>query len=103
MSFFRNIRIRTKIFSICFILLAIMILSGWVSFNSMTGIQANLDAIFKVRMPGIDFLIEADRDLQQLLVAERSLVFADPGGEATCLKVPDPGAAALVEDELIQP
>jgi len=82
MSFFRNIRIRTKIFSICFILLAIMILSGWVSFNSMTGIQANLDAIFKVRMPAIDFLIEADRDLQQLLVAERSLVFADPGSEA---------------------
>jgi methyl-accepting chemotaxis protein len=81
MRFFRNIRIRTKIFSICFILLAIMTLSGWISFHSMTGIQANLDAIFKVRMPGIDFLIEADRDLQQLLVAERSLVFADPGSD----------------------
>ncbi|MFA5903951.1 MAG: methyl-accepting chemotaxis protein [Desulfobacula sp.] len=81
MNFFRNIRIRTKVFSICFILLVIMSISGWLSFNSMKGIQANLADIFKVRMPGIDFLIEADRDLQQLLVAERSLVFADPDSE----------------------
>ena len=29
-------------------------------------------------MPSLDFLIEADRDLQQLLVAERSMIFTDP-------------------------
>ena len=29
--------------------------------------------------------------------------FADPGGEATFLKVPDPNAGTLVDDELIQP
>nr|NJM03796.1 hypothetical protein [Desulfobacula sp.] len=81
MTFFRNIRIRTKIFSICLILLAAMMALGWISFKSMTGIQANLADIFRVRMPGIDFLIEADRDLQQLLVAERSLVFADSGSD----------------------
>ena len=29
--------------------------------------------------------------------------FADPSGEATQLKVPDPNADTLIEDELIQP
>jgi len=81
MNFFGNMHIRTKIFSVCIAILTIMVISGWISFKSMRGIQANLTDIFKIRMPGIDFLIEADRDLQQLLVAERSLVFAEQDTE----------------------
>jgi methyl-accepting chemotaxis protein len=32
-------------------------------------------------LPSIDYLIEADRDLQQLLVAERSMIFSDTDSE----------------------
>ena len=81
MAFFRNISIKIKIFSICVALLGIIAISGWLSVNSMKEIQSNLTDIFTVRMPAMDFLIEADRDLQQLLVAERSLVFAPPNTE----------------------
>lgn len=81
MEVLRNMNIKTKIFSICIILLTILAISGWLSINSMKAIQSNLTEIFKIRMPAIDFLIEADRDLQQLLVAERSLVFATPNTE----------------------
>lgn len=81
MNFFRNMRIRSKILTISLLLLVIMNVIGWISARSMRDIQANLLDIFNVRLPAIDYLIEADRDLQQLLVAERSLIFAEPGSE----------------------
>jgi methyl-accepting chemotaxis protein len=79
MGFIKNLRIRSKIFSVCFILLLIMVLIGWGSARGMRMIDASLLEIFTVRLPSIDYLIEADRDLQQLLVAERSMIFAEFG------------------------
>lgn len=81
MNVFSNLRIRTKIFSLCLFLLLLMAGIGVGSMRSMQGIQGYLEDIFTVRLPSIDYLIEADRDLQQLLVAERSLIFAQPGTE----------------------
>lgn len=81
MNLLKNLRIRTKIFSVCLILLLFMIVIGVISVRSMKGIQNNLQDIFEVRLPSIDALIEADRDLQQLLVDERSLIFTDPNSE----------------------
>ena len=81
MQFFKNLKIRTKILSGFAILVVFMIVIGISSYRGMQQIKAQLDNIFLVRLPSIDLLIEADRDLQQLLVAERSMVFAEPGSE----------------------
>ena len=81
MQFLRNLKIRTKILAGFTILLVIMVVIGFSSYRGMKQIKERLDNIFLVRLPSIDFLIEADRDLQQLLVAERSMVFAEPGSE----------------------
>ena len=78
MQFLRNLKIRTKILSGFVILIIAMVVIGFSSYRGMKQIKERLDNIFLVRLPSIDFLIEADRDLQQLLVAERSLVFAEP-------------------------
>ena len=81
MQFFRNLRIRTKLLAGFSLLIAFMVV---IAFNSSVGMQRikeRLDDIFLIRLPAIDFLIEADRDLQQLLVAERSLTFSEPGSE----------------------
>lgn len=82
MNLLKNAKIRTKIFSVCLMLLFFMVLIGFNSAKGMRSIQQNLHDIFGIRLPSIDFLIEADRDLQQLLVAERTLIFADPKSEA---------------------
>jgi len=50
---------------------------GITGYRSLKKINEHLDSIFLIQMPSIDFLIEADRDLQQLLVAERSMMFTD--------------------------
>ncbi len=61
-------------FSTVIIFMAIIGLSGY---RATKGLEANIDEIFAVRMPAIDYLIEADRDLQQLLVAERTMLFSE--------------------------
>ncbi len=60
-------------FSVMIVFLVIVGLSG---FQSVKHINGNLSDIFNVRLPSMDYLIEADRDLQQLLVSERSMIFA---------------------------
>lgn len=77
MRWVTNLRIGAKLalgFSIMILLMVIIALTG---FRSANNIQRNLDEIFMTRLPGIQYLIEADRDLQQLLVAERSMIFSD--------------------------
>jgi methyl-accepting chemotaxis protein len=58
-------------------LLLVMVVVGMSGYLATARINKNLDAIFLVRLPSLDYLIEADRDVQQLLVAERSMIFAD--------------------------
>ncbi|KAB2889143.1 MAG: methyl-accepting chemotaxis protein [Desulfobulbaceae bacterium] len=73
MEFIRNLKIRTKILAGFILIITMMIIIGINSYLSLKLVRQSLDDIFLVRLPSIDFLIEADRDLQQLLVAERSL------------------------------
>src|SRR4030067_2245078 len=59
------------------IMILLMVIVSFFGYRSTKNIQQNLDEIFTWRLPSIDYLIEADRDLQQLLVAERSMIFCD--------------------------
>lgn len=61
-------------FSVMILFMAVIGLVGYLSVDS---IKTQLNEIFEVNLPGIDYLVEADRDLQQLLVAERSMIFAN--------------------------
>ncbi len=81
MQFFRNLRIRTKLLAGFSLLIVFMVVIAFNSYVGMQRIKERLDDIFLIRLPAIDFLIEADRDLQQLLVAERSLAFSEAGTE----------------------
>lgn len=63
------------------LMILISIIIGLIGYRSNARINGNMGKIFEVMMPGLDYLIEADRDLQQLLVAERSMVFAESGSE----------------------
>ncbi len=75
---FKNLKIRNKLISTFALILLFMAAIGWVAYEGMTQIEQNLNDIFSVSLPSIDKLIEADRDMQQMLVAERSLLVADP-------------------------
>ena len=72
---------------------AIIILSlagvGFTGYYAAKAISSDLGELYAHFLPGIVNLIEADRDLHQLLVAERSMVFTDPA---------DKGFDKLVDD-----
>jgi len=53
------------------------VIIGLVGLSSSRNIQNDMKDILNNRLMAMDYLIEADRDLQQLLVAERSMIFAD--------------------------
>lgn len=77
MNWFRNLKVGAKLafgFTIMILIIGVVSFTGYRSTGT---IQHDLDEIFNVRLPSIDYLIEADRDLQQLLVAERSMIFAN--------------------------
>lgn len=80
-TWFRNLKVGSKlVFGFSTMILIVGII-GFFGYNSVYNINLQLEDIFTVRLPGIDYLLQADRDLQQLLVAERSMVFAKTGSD----------------------
>ncbi len=82
MKWFRDAKVGIKLVLGFAVMIVMMGLIGFSGYRGVSKIQKSLDAIFAVAMPSIDYLIEADRDLQQLLVAERSMMFAEAGSDA---------------------
>ena len=82
LTWLRNIKIRTRL-SIGFMVMIVFIgCIGYVQYLRVNAISQSLDDIYAVRLPSIDLIIEADRDLFQLLTAERTLMLTDRNSEA---------------------
>lgn len=81
MDWYKNLKIGKKFFIVFLIMIAFLLAVGFLGINSTREIQANLEETCSVRLPSLDFLIQADRDLQQLLVAERSMIFENSQSE----------------------
>ncbi len=81
MRWISNLKIGARLALGFSIMILLMVIVSFFGYKSANNIQQNLDEIFTGRLPSIDYLIEADRDLQQLLVAERSMIFSDTESE----------------------
>jgi methyl-accepting chemotaxis protein len=75
MKWFRDTKVGIKRVIGFAIMIVMMGVIGFSGYKGVRQVQHSLNEIFTVVMPSIDFLIEADRDLQQLLAAERSMIF----------------------------
>jgi methyl-accepting chemotaxis protein len=79
MRWLNNLKIGMKLRTGFAVMIFFMIFIGLMGYLNVKNINDNLTEIFSVRLPALDKLIEADRDLQQLLVAERTMIFTDAG------------------------
>ena len=77
MKWFRNLMVGSKLILGFSVMILVAGIIGFTGYVSMTKIDGLLDQIFAVNMPSIDYLLETDRDIQQLLVAERSMIFSN--------------------------
>ena len=76
-----SLKIRSKILMGFGLIVLIVIINGIIGFYATKRISSMLEDVTDRLMPKIQYLIEADRDLQQLLVAERSMIFANASSE----------------------
>ncbi len=78
---FRDLRVTVKLAigfgSVSACLLAV----GAVAYAGSRTLVSQLGVVHTTRLPSMSVLLEADRDLQQMLVAERTLIAAEPGSE----------------------
>lgn len=74
---FNKFKLKTKIFSVVAGILVALLFVGFVSLDSTKILGKVLDDVYQYRLPSVDFIDQADRDMQQALVAERSIVFTD--------------------------
>ena len=77
MQWFKDLKISNKLAIGFLILILVVATVGGMGYWSSGRIYNSVDNIYKIVLPSIDYLVQADRDLQQLLVAERSMIFAN--------------------------
>ncbi|MFA6465667.1 MAG: methyl-accepting chemotaxis protein, partial [Desulfurivibrionaceae bacterium] len=71
-----DMKVASKL-TLCFAaMILFMIVIGGSGYVGLSYLDNNLLDISEKKMPAINYLLSADRDLQQLLVAERSMIFA---------------------------
>ncbi len=81
MNWFKNLKIGIKLTLGFAVLVAMMGILGYTGYSSIKTINHELDEVIQTRLPITNLIISADRDLQQALVAERSVIFADAKSE----------------------
>ncbi|WP_432735893.1 methyl-accepting chemotaxis protein [Maridesulfovibrio sp. FT414] len=77
----KDIKIRTKLLLILGINIVLLVIMGVVAVMSAKSINGALEQVFSRDLQGMVFLLEADRDLHQALIAERTMIYAKPGTE----------------------
>lgn len=66
--------IKKQLIALSGTMLLIQLVIAAVGYSSLTSVKSHLYTVFTKRLPSIDALVQADRDFQQMLVAERSLL-----------------------------
>lgn len=72
MKIFR--KIKYQVLALVSLLVIFQIILSVSAYLSLSSVNSNLNLVFSKRLPSIDNLVQADRDFQQSLVAERTLL-----------------------------
>lgn len=78
MKWFINLGLRKKFMLVFITSLFFLMLTGFLGINKTRESNAIIDEINEKNVPSLNYLLQADRDLFQLLTAERSLIFISP-------------------------
>ena len=82
MNILGNFKISSKLAFILILNIVLLTGMGLIAYYSAKNIHAQLADVFAHDLKGVSFLLEADRDLHQMLIAERTMLVVEPGAEA---------------------
>lgn len=78
---FKNLSVRWKVSLPMVIVILLMVTMVGVGLGNISSLSDKVKVISHNYLPSIDYVIQADRDLYQALVAERSMIFVDAKSE----------------------
>jgi methyl-accepting chemotaxis protein len=81
LKWFSNLKIKQKLVITFSLLIAFLIVIAVTALYSISSINSNVNKIADVDFPSIDLLLQLDRDMQQALVAQRTMLYTTPGTE----------------------
>ena len=84
-----NIRIGSRLTIGYLLLIVMMAVLAVVSYLSLSSSESIVKGLFQNKLPAIDALDQSDRDMQQLLVAERTMISSVPGSKEFKQQVSD--------------
>src|SRR3972149_9580438 len=79
----RSLSIRTRLLGVCGALVLISVVVDGLGFCAFRSVNGAFQVAVTESLPAVDHLLQTDRDMQQAVVAERSLMF---------MKIDTPGA-----------
>ncbi len=79
MKILSNLKVKYQVSILVSILIIFQIMIFYISYANLLDLNKTLTTVFGTRLPAIDNLIQADRDFQQSLVAERTLLLSSLG------------------------
>ncbi|MGD8780986.1 MAG: methyl-accepting chemotaxis protein [Ignavibacteria bacterium] len=81
MKWFKNLRVKQKLLLTFSMLLFFLLLLGGIGLYNMSDMNEHTKIISSKRMPGLDILLQIDRDMQQAVVAQRTMIFTNVSSE----------------------
>ena len=85
----QHVKIANKLRIILGVNIVLLISLGGLAYFSAKSINQNLDTLFNRDFTGMGFLLEADRDLHQSLIALRTMFFSKPDSKDFAQQVKD--------------
>lgn len=79
MNWFNNLKFRNKLLLPIVLLALVLVGIAGIGAYNFKNVAGNVDSIANEHLPGLNFLLQADRDLHQAQVAERSLLSTAAG------------------------
>jgi methyl-accepting chemotaxis protein len=76
-----NVKIRTKLIGAFVMVVLLAAGAGFWNLSNFRWAAGAFQTASREHLPAIDYVVEADRDMQQALVAERSLMFVRQASE----------------------
>jgi methyl-accepting chemotaxis protein len=81
MRIVKNMKIRTKLTMAFVLVILLTAAAGFWNLSNFRWAAGAFQVASRENLPAIDYIVEADRDMQQALVAERSLMFVRQASE----------------------
>ena len=79
---FKNLKVNKKISVVFAIFILLILLVGGVGIYNMSNIHGKVLKITEKDLHSLDLILQIDRDMQQALVAQRTMIFSNVGSES---------------------